>query len=83
MVFSLCDDPLPSNGGDVEDEEMERELCILQGVLEHILPWAGAHVHTLDLSHGKAVSNELVTTFPYVSCFAISRVSPWIRCFVC
>lgn len=39
---------------------MQREFCVLQGVLEHILPHVGSHVLTLDLSHGKTVSNEVV-----------------------
>ena len=33
---------------------------MLQGVMEYLLPRVGQHVHTLDLAHGKAVSNEVV-----------------------
>lgn len=34
---------------------------MLRGVIDHILPRVGEHVQTLDLSHGKAVSNEIVS----------------------
>ena len=40
---------------------MLRELSILRGVIEHLLPRVGPHVRTLDLSHGKAISNEIVS----------------------
>lgn len=29
-------------------------------MMEYLLPQVGPHVHTLDLAHGKAVSNEVV-----------------------
>ena len=40
---------------------MHRELCVLRGVIQHLLPRVGQHVKTLDLSHGKAVTNEIVS----------------------
>jgi len=33
---------------------------VLRGMMEYLLPQVGPHVHTLDLAHGKAVSNEVV-----------------------
>ena len=39
---------------------MQREWLILHGIMEHILPRAGHHVLTIDLSHSKAASNEVV-----------------------
>ena len=39
---------------------MEREMSVLCGVIEHLLPRVGAHVRTLDLAYGKAVTNEVV-----------------------
>ena len=39
---------------------MEREMSVLCGVIEHLLPRVGSHVRTLDLAHGKAVTNEVV-----------------------
>ena len=66
LAISVCviDDPLPthsSNGYDTdEDKETQRELCVLQGIVDHVLPRVGSHVLTLDLSHSKAASNEVV-----------------------
>ena len=39
---------------------MEREARVLSGIVAHVLPRVGSHVKTLDLAHGKAVSNEIV-----------------------
>ncbi len=39
---------------------MEQELDVLIGVIDRVLPQVGHHVSTLDLSHGKAVTNEIV-----------------------
>ena len=39
---------------------MEHEARVLWGVMEYLLPQVGPHVRTLDLAHGKAVSNEVV-----------------------
>ena len=47
---------------------VQRELNVLRGMIEHILPHVGPHVLTLDLSHSKAASNELVSV---PSCFKI------------
>ena len=40
---------------------MEHEACLLQGLIAYLLPRVGTHVRTLDLAHGKAVSNEVVS----------------------
>ena len=53
FVFSLYDD-------EVESGWVQKELCVLRGMVEHLLPRVGSHVQTLDLSHGKAISNEVV-----------------------
>ena len=47
---------------DDEEEEsaMEREMSVLCGVIDHLLPRVGSHVRTLDLAYGKAVTNEVV-----------------------
>eukprot|EP00731_Ephydatia_muelleri_P001250 Em0001g1250a len=45
---------------EVMEEYCEREARVLTAVLEHLLPRVGPHVRTLDLAHGKAVSNEIV-----------------------
>ena len=39
---------------------MEREARVLSGIVAHVLPRVGSHVKTLDLAHGKAISNEIV-----------------------
>ena len=39
---------------------MEREARVLTGLVDHVLPRVGSHVHTFDLAHGKAVSNAIV-----------------------
>ena len=52
-----------SRASDPEGEEeraMEREMSVLCGVIEHLLPRVGSHVRTLDLAYGKAVTNEVV-----------------------
>ena len=49
---------LPSDEGGLY---MEREARVLSGLVEHVLPRVGSHVHTLDLAHGKAVSNAIVS----------------------
>ena len=46
---------------EVMEEYCEREARVLTAVLEHLLPRVGPHVRTLDLAHGKAVSNEIVS----------------------
>lgn len=43
-----------------EESAMEREMSVLCGVIEHLLPRVGSHVRTLDLAYGKAVTNEVV-----------------------
>ena len=43
-----------------QEEQMEREARVLQGLVECLLPRVGGHVATLDLAHGTAVSNEMV-----------------------
>ena len=43
-----------------EESAMEREMSVLCGMIEHLLPRVGSHVHTLDLAYGKAVTNEVV-----------------------
>ncbi len=47
-----------------DDEDsvcVQKEIRVLRGVVDHLLPQVGgAHVRTLDLSHGKAISNEMV-----------------------
>lgn len=56
----------------IEEEAMlQQELCVLLGILEHVLPRAGRHVRTLDLSHSKAASNEVV--------FRILRLCPNLK----
>lgn len=45
----------------MEDKETQKELSILQGIVEHVLPHVGPHVLTLDLSHSRAASNEVVS----------------------
>ena len=55
ILLSLCRDI------DAEEESaMEREMNVLCGVIEHLLPRVGSHVRTLDLAYGKAVTNEVV-----------------------
>ena len=39
---------------------MEHEARVLWGEMEYLLPQVGPHVRTLDLAHGKAVSNDVV-----------------------
>ena len=34
---------------------------MLKCLIDHVLPVAGHHVQTLDLAHGKAVTNEIVS----------------------
>ena len=41
---------------------MEREARVLTGIVEHLLPRVGVSVLSLDLAHGKAVSNTVVST---------------------
>ena len=40
---------------------MEREMNVLCGAIDHLLPRVGSHVRTLDLAYGKAVTNEVVS----------------------
>ena len=40
---------------------MDKEMSVLCGVIEHLLPRVGTHVRTLDLAYGKAVTNEVVS----------------------
>lgn len=55
FFLSLCRD------NDAEEESaMEREMSVLCGMIEHLLPRVGTHVRTLDLAYGKAVTNEVV-----------------------
>ena len=42
---------------------IEREARVLSGVVEFVLPRVGSHVQTLDLAHGKAVSNAIVSSY--------------------
>ena len=42
---------------------MEREAKVLSGLVEHVLPRVGSHTLSLDLAHGKAVSNAVVSHF--------------------
>ena len=54
--------------GEDDDEGMrymEREARVLSGVVDHILPRVGKHVLTLDLAHGKAVSNAIVRLYKW------------------
>ena len=46
---------------------MEREARVLTGIVEHLLPRVGASVLSLDLAHGKAVSNTVVSTHIYTA----------------
>ncbi len=56
----------PHSDGDDYSVTVEREVGVLYGVMEHLLPRVGPHVRTLDLANGKAVSNEAVgPIFPY------------------
>lgn len=55
FLFSLSSPSLPQ-----DDAYMEHEARVLWGVMEYLLPQVGPHVRTLDLAHGKAVSNEVV-----------------------
>ena len=47
--------------GDEGGLYMEHEARVLTGIVEHILPKVGSHVLSLDLAHGKAVSNAIVS----------------------
>ena len=53
------------NHSDSADDDfgvtVDREAAVLCGFIEHLLPKVGSHVRTLDLAHGKAVSNEVVS----------------------
>ena len=40
---------------------MEREAEVLTGLVESVLPRVGSHTLSLDLAHGKAVSNDIVS----------------------
>ena len=54
---------------------VQKELSVLLGVMEHILPHVGSHVLTLDLSHSKALTNEVVSPplpYPFQTKFWIS-----------
>lgn len=62
LLFCSC-----YGDGDEGEEEGQRELHVLQGIVEHILPHVGSQVLTLDLSHSKAVSNEVVCHHNYHS----------------
>ena len=46
---------------DISGLYMDREARVLGGLVNHVLPRVGGHVRTLDLAHGKAVSNEIVS----------------------
>ena len=52
---------LHSHYDERESKEVQKELRVLCGIMDHLLPRVGSHVQTLDLSHGKAVSNEVVS----------------------
>lgn len=55
--------PSPSSSRECDqqqEEQMEREARVLQGLVDYLLPQVGGHVATLDLAHGTAVSNEMV-----------------------
>ena len=43
---------------------MEREARVLSGLVKHVLPRVGGHTLSLDLAHGKAVSNDIVSHTP-------------------
>ena len=47
--------------GDEGGLYMEREAQVLTGLMEHVLPRVGSHTLSLDLAHGKAVSNAIVS----------------------
>ena len=47
--------------GDEGGLYMEHEARVLTGIVDHILPRVGSHVLSLDLAHGKAVSNAIVS----------------------
>ena len=57
---SLSPSPF-SEGSPSEEDEMDKEMSVLCGVIEHLLPQVGSHVRTLDLAYGKAVTNEVVS----------------------
>ena len=53
--------------GDEGGLYMEREAQVLTGLVEHVLPRVGSHTLSLDLAHGKAVSNAIVSLLYTVS----------------
>ena len=59
-------------------EEHEREARVLKGLMDHVLPRVGSHVLTLDLSHGRAVSNEVVSQTPI--CTSVVNISCTCTC---
>ena len=52
--------PSPYSDGDDYSVTVEREVSVLCGVMEYLLPRVGLHIRTLDLANGKAISNEVV-----------------------
>ena len=60
LLHVLLHCPSPCSETDDYSVAVEREASVLVGVMEHLLPKIGPHVRTLDLAHGKAVSNEVV-----------------------
>ncbi len=63
-VMTLYHTHQPSLSGDEEEgvaSTIQKELNVLRGVMEHILPHVGPQVLTLDLSHSKAATNELAS----------------------
>ena len=70
---------------DVEEGEMEREMSVLCGVIEHLLPRVGSHVRTLDLAHGKAVTNEVVRpliSFMYKALGHVPKLNTGTECII-
>ena len=76
-----------------EDAIMDKEMKVLCGVIDHLLPKVGSHVHTLDLAYGKAVSNEVVRLvqimyrcehgYTHADYTCIAHTHTHSRCFVC